>query len=112
DLPVEQPTQFLFAVNLEAARRIGLTVPDSVLAQATEVIRRTGAASCAVRRCWAPQPRDSARSVPATCDLRTAARVRSRSLALASSLAEPSKATTTTPFTRVCGAWAGSSVRT
>ena len=39
DLPVEQPTQFLFAVNLAAARRIGLTVPDSVLAQATEVIR-------------------------------------------------------------------------
>ena len=39
DLPVEEPTQFLFAVNLSAAQRIGLAIPDSVLRQATEVIR-------------------------------------------------------------------------
>jgi putative ABC transport system substrate-binding protein len=39
DLPVEQPTEFDFIVNLPAAQRIGLTIPESVLRQATAVIR-------------------------------------------------------------------------
>jgi putative ABC transport system substrate-binding protein len=39
DLPVEEPTQFLLAVNLSAAQRIGLNIPDSVRRQATEVVR-------------------------------------------------------------------------
>lgn len=38
DLPVEEPTQFLFSINLSAAQRIGVTIPDSVLRQATEVV--------------------------------------------------------------------------
>jgi putative ABC transport system substrate-binding protein len=38
-LPVETPTQLDFIVNLAAAERIGLTIPDSVLRQATEVLR-------------------------------------------------------------------------
>ena len=38
DIPVEEPTQFLFAVNLAAARGLGLTIPSNVLRQATEVI--------------------------------------------------------------------------
>lgn len=39
DLPVAQPTQFDFIVNLKTAQAIGLTVPPSVLQQATEIIQ-------------------------------------------------------------------------
>ena len=39
DLPVEGPTRFDFAINLQAAEAIGLTIPPSVLQQATEIIR-------------------------------------------------------------------------
>jgi putative ABC transport system substrate-binding protein len=39
DLPVQQVTQFELIVNLSAARSQGLSVPQSVLLQATEVIR-------------------------------------------------------------------------
>ena len=39
DLPVEQPTEFDFVLNLRTAQVLGLTVPKSVLQQATEVIQ-------------------------------------------------------------------------
>ena len=39
EIPVEVPTKYDFVVNLTMARAIGLTVPQSVLMQATDVIQ-------------------------------------------------------------------------